>query len=570
MKLFTELSEDIEYITEAKETGEKQHYIHGKFLVGNKENKNKRIYPSDVLSKEVERYIKELVNEKRAYGELGHPCLSDSAEVLTETRGWKHIKDLNVGENVYTLEPSTQTIELCPVEDIHINHFTGKMIKMKNRTFETLVTPYHKFLTYYRDGKPYWITADEIKLGIDNNISKLAKFAIPKVGDYKDKSPITIEIANHTWNFKDFCSFLSLYLAEGCTIIRKHRKNSYKIQIFQNYGEKSNIIDDLFSKLPVKFSRYEKNGKVTWSCYNRDLGTYLYKFGKSHEKYIDPEILNLMDQETSFEFLKFYVLGDGRGQLDKKRSMSCEVFSTSKRMIEDISIVSVKSGYCFHEYVISEFQDVVIENRIIKAENKKPLHFLKLLKSESIWLDKRHLQIEEIDWDDDVYCITTKNSTFLVKDNGYCYWSGNCGPQINLDRVSHIITELKRDGDDFIGKAVITDTPMGNIAKGLLKSGAKLGVSSRGTGSLKPNKNGIMEVQGDFRLATAGDIVADPSAPGAYVNGVMENVEWVYDPIKNTWYEEKLHNIKKMSKTSLEENKLRLFEDYISFLTSKN
>lgn len=144
------------------------------------------------------------------------------------------------------------------------------------------------------------------------------------------------------------------------------------------------------------------------------------------------------------------------------------------------------------------------------------------------------------------------------------------GPQINLDRVSHIITELKRDGSDFIGKALITDTPMGNIAKGLLKSGAKLGVSSRGTGSLKPNKHGIMEVQGDFRLATAGDIVADPSAPGAYVNGVMENVEWVYDPVKNTWYEEKLHNIKKMSSRSLEEHKLRLFEDYISFLTSKN
>ena len=91
------------------------------------------------------------------------------------------------------------------------------------------------------------------------------------------------------------------------------------------------------------------------------------------------------------------------------------------------------------------------------------------------------------------------------------------GPSINLDRVSHIITSLKKEGDNFIGKAKLTETPMGNIAMGLLKSGANLGVSSRGMGSLKPTKEGIMEVQSDFHLATAGDIVADPSAPNAFV-----------------------------------------------------
>lgn len=148
------------------------------------------------------------------------------------------------------------------------------------------------------------------------------------------------------------------------------------------------------------------------------------------------------------------------------------------------------------------------------------------------------------------------------------------GPQINLDRVSHLIKELKQDGNNFIGKAVITNTPMGNIAKGLMESGAKLGVSSRGMGSLKSNGQGIMEVQNDFRLATAADIVADPSAPNAFVEGVMENVEWIYDPIKGTWHEERLDNIKKtvkgMSLSSLEEQKLQIFEDYINKLTLKN
>ena len=103
------------------------------------------------------------------------------------------------------------------------------------------------------------------------------------------------------------------------------------------------------------------------------------------------------------------------------------------------------------------------------------------------------------------------------------------GPTINLDRVSHMITSLKKEGSNYIGKAKITDTPHGNIVKNLIKEGAQLGVSSRGMGSLKANKKGIQEVQGDFYLATAADIVADPSAPDAFVNGIMEGKEWVWN-----------------------------------------
>ena len=145
------------------------------------------------------------------------------------------------------------------------------------------------------------------------------------------------------------------------------------------------------------------------------------------------------------------------------------------------------------------------------------------------------------------------------------------GPSINLDRVSHIIIDLKKDGRNYIGKAKLTDTPMGNIAKGILKSGGKIGVSSRGMGSLKPGKDGIMEVQGDYRLATAADIVHDPSAPHAFVEGIMEGVEWIYDPIKDTWLEEKAEVIKKavrkMSHSQLEEQRLTIFEDYMASLT---
>jgi len=101
-------------------------------------------------------------------------------------------------------------------------------------------------------------------------------------------------------------------------------------------------------------------------------------------------------------------------------------------------------------------------------------------------------------------------------------------PSINLDRVSHLIVDLRKEGTNWIGKAKILETPMGNIARGLLEGGANLGVSSRALGSLKSNNEGVQIVQDDFMLSTAADIVADPSAPDAFVRGIMESVEWVF------------------------------------------
>ena len=148
------------------------------------------------------------------------------------------------------------------------------------------------------------------------------------------------------------------------------------------------------------------------------------------------------------------------------------------------------------------------------------------------------------------------------------------GPQINLDRVSHMVTELKFDGSNVIGKAKLTETPMGNIAVGLLKSGANLGVSSRGMGSLVPGKDGIMIVQPDFQLATAADIVADPSAPNAYVKGIMENVDWVYEASTDSWYQEMLHDtrkqLKRMKMDEIERTQFGIFEGFINRLSHKN
>jgi hypothetical protein len=147
------------------------------------------------------------------------------------------------------------------------------------------------------------------------------------------------------------------------------------------------------------------------------------------------------------------------------------------------------------------------------------------------------------------------------------------GPSINLDRVSHCIVSLTQEGNDFMGKAKILNTPMGTIARNLIESGVQLGVSTRGMGSIV-EKDGIHVVQDDFYLATAADIVADPSAPDAFVNGIMEGVDWIWDnglikaqkieAAKKHIEEVAAKVINKPSKQQLEEAKLRVFQRLIS------
>ena len=143
------------------------------------------------------------------------------------------------------------------------------------------------------------------------------------------------------------------------------------------------------------------------------------------------------------------------------------------------------------------------------------------------------------------------------------------GPTINLDRVSHKITSLRQEGSNFIGRAQILSTPMGSIAKSLLDEGVKLGVSSRGLGSLKEDRNGIKVVGEDFMLATAADIVADPSAPDAFVNGIMEGKEWVWDGgiLREKLAEKTYKTINTLvDQRRLEEQKLNLFNQFLSNL----
>jgi len=161
------------------------------------------------------------------------------------------------------------------------------------------------------------------------------------------------------------------------------------------------------------------------------------------------------------------------------------------------------------------------------------------------------------------------NEAFICKGRALGELGHPDGPTVNLDRVSHKIVSLEQKGCNFIGKAQLLGTPMGKIAEALIKEGVCLGVSSRGVGSLQMTNEGHKIVGKDFMLATAADIVADPSAPDAFVQGIFEGKEWIYDSNKKVWIAESIKNIIEKDakrKKLTEERKLQHFQKFISMI----
>lgn len=589
MKLITELADSFEIITEAKDDGQKSLFVEGIFMQAEVKNRNGRIYPKSILEREVERYRKSHITEKRALGELGHPCFWSNTKALTEN-GWKYIKDVNVGEMVYSMNPTNGRLEIKPVISVNINHYKGKMLRFKNRTFDTVITPYHKFIVQTRT-KLQFMTAQEIK---DQFIgTQVRTYKIPKTHSLpidRNNTTITIPgISDHRIaKFREdlvldlyyFSGFLGFWLAEGHTSTRgKYGSTGFCQKKLENVAEITTFVEKL-PQLNINFS-INKRGVHTWECRDPRLYKFLSVIGKSWEKFIPKQILNIINEEQAGYLLDMFVLGDGTYQTFNNKKSSGRLFSTSRKLLEDMTIVSLLANRPFRlwdKYPSDQTKDRVIEGYTIDKNNLRDIHAVTLLNSSGVYLDHNHMSIEEIDYDDNVYCLTVAdNSTFYVMDGGYGFWTGNCGPKINEDRVSHLITELNQNGNDFIGKAKILSTPMGNIARSLIEDGVKIGVSSRGLGSLK-EKNGVNEVQDDFFLATV-DIVTDPSAPSAFVNGIMEGVEFWYNPSMGAWVakeleqfaksvEETKKEIKKMSSKEILESKARLFEQYLKNLSN--
>lgn len=586
MKLITEEIDDVEVIVEEK-NGKKNLYIEGVFLQGDICNRNKRVYPMETLRRGVGVYIENYLSKGRAVGELGHPCLSGDAKLLSVKSGWKHIQECEENELVYTLNPETKEVEIQPIKKVVINHHQGIMYTIKNRGIHTKVTPDHRFLIINgRNNKEHkYITAQEIfeDLNGENNYQKwyipkyslgLEKetpddYVIPKSNTLKRIDEKTEKyLEDLKIDFNTFSAFLGIYLAEGHC--HKSYKGCFNISICQKIGHKSEKIEEILHSMKgLIWNESFCDNKIIWTCYDRRLGEYLHSFGNCYNKYISKDFIELLNVDSARTFLEYFVLGDGRGLLNEKYTR-CDAFSTSKQLIDDIAQVAIIAGFGVSLFEEVTKEDYIFAERAIKAENKSPLYFCRFLTTKGVYLDNRFLSIESEDWNDNVYCIQVENTNFMVEQNGYTYWTGNCGPTINLDRVSHSIISLKENGTNIIGKAkILTSLPMGKIAAGLYEEGVKLGVSSRGVGSLVPTNEGYSKVSEDFMISTAADIVHDPSAPEAFVNGIYEGVEWLYDSKNQEWIASGIKNaIEKdiISKNLSEERMLQHFENYLRMI----
>ena len=215
--------------------------------------------------------------------------------------------------------------------------------------------------------------------------------------------------------------------------------------------------------------------------------------------------------------------------------------------------------------LISEFNDYAISPVIVEGkEDGKKDYFIEgiFMQSEIKNRNGRIYPKEVIQKE-----VKRYNKEFVEQDRAFGELGHPEGPTINLDKVSHMITKLEEDGNNFVGRAKILSTPNGQIVKNLIDDGAKLGVSSRGLGSLE-SKGNAQYVKDDFQLATAGDIVADPSAPEAFVEGIMEGVEWVYESgiLKARDIDEMQREMRSAKLNKLEEVKLNAWKRFVKNL----
>lgn len=215
--------------------------------------------------------------------------------------------------------------------------------------------------------------------------------------------------------------------------------------------------------------------------------------------------------------------------------------------------------------LISEFNDYAIEPVIIEENEKGQKEYF----IEGIFMQSEIKNRNGRVYPKDVMRkeVNRYVKEFVEKDRAFGELGHPEGPTINLDKVSHMITKLEEDGNNYVGRAKILSTPNGQIVRNLIDDGAKLGVSSRGLGSLE-QKNGAQVVKADFQLATAGDIVADPSAPEAFVEGIMEGVEWIYENgiLRAQEVEQMKKEIQVAKLNKLEETKLKVWSKFVENL----
>jgi hypothetical protein len=488
-------------------------------------NKNGRIYPKEVLIPQVQEYQK-LVDTNSAISEADHPecVLASESQILTGT-GWKSFENISDDELVYTLNNETNKIELQLIDKKIYEDYSGEMYKLINNNVEVTVTPNHRILYENQKGEKEYIFAKDL-YNNKNNVLYSSKNKLLKLGnwdstnfsnyftlygvdekylgyniryDLKEKYLSNINIKSEDW-----FAFIGIYLADGHSVgvvSKKEKINGYNVVITQKKEKSKKKIINLLNKLPFEFYEVKlENGKSQFHIHDARLYQYLFKLGSSSEKYIPIEL-----KSSSPKLMKIMVdwfqLGDGRKIKTRYGTIRNSIFSTSKKLIEDFREVILKIGLSGN--ITSYQKNIYIDNR-------------------SFNIKKTTVENEKI------ACVSVPNSNFYVMVNGKAHWTGNSST-VSLHNISHIIRKMWwGEGENehvLYGQLEIITSPgymkdgvvsmVGDKIIEYLKRGVRLGISSRGVGTLK-EVHGENLVQDDFELVCF-DLVATPSTPGAYL-----------------------------------------------------
>ena len=513
------------------------------------ENANGRIYPEHILKREVEKY-QTMIKERRAIGE----CYRPEAMILTEY-GWKHLYEIKEGENVLTLNTSTNEIEIQPVKNIVKYHKDGKMINIKGRCIDDVVTPDHGFPLFNRDNKfKKFVTAKEL-LETDVN----AHYYIPKTGTWigrNDEFMVVPKMEEHELgrnirhDLKEkylqdlvipmdiFAKFMGIYLSEGSHSKKTNKSN--KVNIHQKKEDICIEIQKMLEDWGIGFTvNTSKSGSKTFVISDMRLCKYVSQFGLCYNKFV-PFELKQQSKEILKIFYDWFVMGDGRIRGDKRRknsNFSDDVFSTSKQLALDLNEIQLKIGYSGNLLEEKRDNDRLIEGRLIKGENSHPMYFTYRSLTKGIYADKRFLQVKEVDYNGDVMCVEVDNHVWYVMDNGKCHWTKNCNHPaesvIDLSRVAINIIELHWEGHTLVGQLEVLVSEafrrngiiccQGDQVAHLLLNGIKIGVSSRGLGTVT-QKMGVLYVGEDYEII-CWDVVSDPSTPGAFISQNANNLQ---------------------------------------------
>ena len=504
------------------------------------QNANGRIYPEEILKREVEKYQK-LINERMALGE----CYTPEVMILCES-GWKQLKDVTKDDNVLTLNTETNNIEIQKVSRKIEYDYDGELINLESRNISESVTPNHGYPIYNRYNKFIgFYTAENI---FNHEVKDQAHSFIPKQGNWTEsgdefftlkgiETPTSRMLRNHPDCKEDkkipmdtFMKFMGIYLSEG-----DYSKTGNDVRIYQVKPSICSMVEDLMVELDLKYTiNISKNGSHTYRICDPRLHSYVKVLGDCYNKYI-PFELKQQSKDNLRALYDWFVLGDGRirgVKRNKKTKLTDDAFSVSQQLAFDLNEIQLKIGYSGNYHI----EDRLIDERDIKGENCVDMHFSIRSLTKGIYLDDRHLKMKKIPYNGKVMCIEVPNHTFYVMSNGKCHWSKNCNhpaeSTIDLGRISHNIIECHWEGNTLVGKIEFNLTEgfrkygicssLGDTCANLILNGYKIGVSSRGIGSVK-TVLGKTIVCDDFELL-CWDIVATPSTPGSYI-GHKENLQ---------------------------------------------